>query len=55
MNAIFEKDLKRKNVQLWVLSAIVLIALLALLVDLCYHNVGWIRAAFIEQMEVWPA
>ena len=54
VNAIYEKDLKRKNVQLWVLSAIVLIALLALLVDLCNPNVGWIRAAFIEQMEVGP-
>lgn len=54
VNAIYEKDLKRKNVQLWILSAIVLIALLALLVDLCNPNVGWIRAAFIEQMEVGP-
>ena len=54
VNAIYEKGLKRKNVQFWVLSAIVLIALLALLVDLCNPNVGWIRAAFIEQMEVGP-
>ena len=55
VNAIYEKALKRKNVQLWVLSAIILIALLALLVDLCNPNVGWIRAAFTSHMEVWPA
>lgn len=55
VNAIYEKGLKRKNVQFWVLSAIVLIVLLALLVDLCNPNVGWIRAAFTSHMEVWPA
>lgn len=55
VNAIYEKALKRKNVQLWVLSAIILIALLALLVDLCNPNAGWIRAAFTSHMEVWPA
>lgn len=52
LNEVYEKELKRKSVQIWVLSAIVLIALLALLVDLCNPNVGWIRAAFIEQMGV---
>lgn len=55
VNAIYEKGLKRKNVQFWVLSAIVLIVLLALLVDLCNPNVGWIRASFTSHMEVWPA
>lgn len=55
VNAIYEKGLKRKNVQFWVLSAIVLIVLLALLVDLCNPTVGWIRAAFTSHMEVWPA
>ncbi len=54
LNKIYEKELKRKNVQNWVLAAIVLIALLALLVDLCNPNVGWIRAAFTSHMEVWP-
>lgn len=55
VNAIYEKELRRRTVLIWILTFVVLAALLALLVDLCNPNVGWIRAAFIEQMGVLHA
>lgn len=55
VNKIYEKEIRRKNILVWILAFIVLAALLALLVDLCNPNVGWIRAAFVEQMGVLHA
>ena len=52
VNGIYEKEIRRKIILVWILAFIVLAALLALLVDLCSPNVGWIRAAFVEQMGV---
>ena len=52
VNGIYEKEIRRKNILVWILAFIVLAALLALLVDLCSPNVGWIRAASVEQMGV---
>ncbi|MBP3658292.1 MAG: hypothetical protein J6J02_03150 [Oscillospiraceae bacterium] len=37
-------EARRKDVLIFVLVFIVLVALLSLLVDLCNPNIGWVRA-----------
>ena len=45
MPRIAELELRPKDILIGVLVCIVLIALLALLVDLCNPNIGWLRAS----------
>ena len=46
------KEGRRKDLIISILAVAVIAALIALIIDLCNPNVGWIRAAFIEQMGV---
>mgnify|MGYP002765052545 FL=1 len=47
--AMYERSARTKNIIIYLLSAILALALAALIIDLCSPNLGWLRAALHMQ------
>lgn len=47
--AMHERSARTKNIIIYLLSAIVALALVALIIDLCNPNLGWVRTALHMQ------
>ena len=48
--AMYERSARTKNIIIYLLSAILALALAALIIDLCSPNLGWLRAALHVQI-----